>query len=127
MTQEERLGKFKRVVSKFQNFGAHMSKAAEELEEIGVNTDIIWGEHNKYVDLYLDKIVEIMNVDETGDLISDEWFWAEWTSSETCFMFVLGLTAATREENEVQQFNAERRKEEKECLDKANKLMRERL
>ena len=122
-TQKEMMDKFMSAVNASIAYGNYMSKAGEYLERLNISTDYHWEGHSMYTDAYLNNIVEIMDVNKISDLIADEWFWAEWTSSEKCFMFVYGYTAHVREEREVQQFNNERRKEEDEVLAKAGKIM----
>ena len=53
---------------------------------------------NNYETEYLYSIKKLFRIDLGADCIfNDDWFWAEWEPTDTCFYFVLGLTAESRE------------------------------
>ncbi len=48
--------------------------------------------------LYFIKIKEIMEIHpHSGVLYGPEWFWAEWTPTDSCFWYVYGVSAETRD------------------------------
>ena len=98
MELEQMMARFKDIISKAQNFDGNFGKVIEAMELIDISTAAIWDEYHNYSRVYLLQLVELFGVNEVSDLITDDWFWAEWKSSECCFMFVYGYTSDVREE-----------------------------
>ena len=89
------------LVTELLDFRAFTMKLSKRLKAKDLPIENLWNENEVYETVILNKIVDLMNANNISDIVSDDWFWLDWTNTRDCFMFVYGLTVAVREENEV--------------------------